>query len=73
MTAPRPKQPVGEWVAVKERNPKERGRYLTYSDGLLEMRIANYGTSRKWDNGRDKLASKTYRITHWMELPEPPK
>jgi hypothetical protein len=61
------------WVRVSERLPKERGRYMVYQASFLEpIRIVNFGTSRGWENGRDKIHPREKRITHWMPLPQPP-
>lgn len=60
------------WTARKDRNPTERGSYLTYCAGRDSIRITNFGTSRGWDNGRDRLAGENYKITHWMPLPDRP-
>lgn len=65
--------PVAGWVSVEERLPEERGRYLVYQATFPEpIRIVNFGTSRGWENGRDKLSPPGRRITHWMPLPPAP-
>lgn len=59
------------WIPCSERNPRERGSYLVYRAGVDDYDICNYGTSRKWENGRDKLRAMEYRVTHWAELHPP--
>ena len=64
-----------EWVACKDRLPRERGTYLVYEHSYPEpIRICAFGTSQRWDNGRDKIRRKVpgQGITHWMPLPKPP-
>ena len=62
------------WTECAKQNPKERGRYLAVHNygGIPEVQITNYGTSRKWDNGRNRLLPPEYRISHWMPIPTPP-
>jgi hypothetical protein len=65
---------VNVWTACKERLPKERGRYMVYQASFPEpIRIVNFGTSRGWENGRDKSLPPERRISHWMPLPTPPE
>lgn len=65
---------LSRWIPVKERNPTERGAYLVYDPSWPEpVRICRYGTSVKWDNGRNRMRPPDARITHWQPLPEPPK
>lgn len=66
-----------QWIPCAKNNPKERGTYLTLAfdhgnERLPNIRILNYGTSRKWDNGRDKLNPVESRIKYWMPLPSIP-
>lgn len=66
------------WIPCAKRNPPERGSYLTLSFAhgmktLPEWKILNYGTSRKWDNGRNKHLPPESRVRFWMPLPAPPK
>jgi hypothetical protein len=65
---------MSPWVDRSVRLPKERGEYLVYKAGIGKVAIANYGTSKHFENGRDDLlgVGNPYRITHWMPLPEPP-
>lgn len=64
------------WTECAKSNPKERGTYLTlaFDYGLPacpNYRILNYGTSRKWDNGRDTLNPPESRIKFWKPLLPP--
>lgn len=54
------------WVPVTERLPKMCERVLTYSqrEGIRDNFINGYN---QWDRVRFG------RVTHWMELPQPPK
>ena len=63
---------MSEWIERSKRNPKERGEYLVYRSEMFIREIANFGTSKGWDNGRYRN-NNPYRVTHWMPLPEPPK
>jgi hypothetical protein len=65
---------VSGWIARKDRLPPERGAYLVFDPYFPEpVRVANWGTSKGFDNGRDNAARKRgYGVTHWMPLPPPP-
>ena len=61
-----------KWIKRSDRNPKKRGAYLTYKEGIDEIRICNFGTSAGWENSRHLGIDNIYRVTHWMELPDKP-
>jgi len=62
----------GQWIDRSKQNPKERGQYLVYRAGCFQRELANFGTSKGWDNGRYRL-DNPYRVTHWQPLPLPPQ
>ena len=61
-----------KWIDRSKRNPKERGEYLVYRSEVFQMDLANFGTSKGWDNGRHK-GDSPYRVTHWFKLPDAPE
>ena len=65
---------MGEWISVEDRLPEEMGLYLinyvySYSDNDGFQAI---GTTLFIDGSFVGLLS-VYKVTHWMNLPEPPK
>ena len=65
---------VQEWTSVKDRVPKNSGRYLVVHKnkygGSVSTNIETYIKCRVgewWSN------DYVYDVTHWMPLPEPPK
>ncbi len=64
---------MSEWISIKDRKPKENGKYLSwdgrdiqfqyYEDGYFLMSI---GLVIRYDHDR-------IPFTHWMPLPKPPK
>ena len=63
-----------EWISVKDRVPKNSGRYLVVHrnkhDGSTSIAITAYIKCRVgewWSN------DYVYNVTHWMPLPEMPK
>lgn len=63
---------MSEWIERVKQNPKIRGQYLVYREGVCLMEFANFGTSKGWDNGRFR-GDHDYKVTHWMPLPKPPE
>lgn len=64
--------PDGPWIERMKQNPVRRGTYwVRWSDNKEEL--LNYGTSRKWDNGRERIHASVYdeRVTHWKAIPRP--
>lgn len=71
-----------EWISVKDRLPKKNGRYLCYTEfpNISSVGVYYYGRLENEDDRKgfyffdseygDVEASN---VTHWMELPEPPK
>ena len=63
---------AAHWIACKDLQPALRGEYLVYHPHWPEpYRVVRY-SGKGWENGRDKQRAVGQRITHWMELPEPP-
>ena len=78
---------VQKWIPVTERLPEKDGDYIVYKKrGLYEVlgfakdgrKIHKYDFARDWKNVWYSYDSEygyctTDSVTHWMELPEPPK
>lgn len=64
-----------EWISVKERLPQSGHRYLVVCE--IGMCTADYDYYGDWigDNcAVESESSPSYEsVTHWCELPEPPK
>lgn len=70
-----------EWISVKDRLPEEGGKYLCYRYSYMGncgyCDVLRYGIIDKekcfyffdLENGDVPVGN----VTHWMELPEPPK
>lgn len=68
-----------EWVSVKDKFPNEQYTSATYTVNCLitDGKVVSYGYyasySKEWlmflPNGENVVND----VTHWMELPEPPK
>lgn len=59
---------MGEWISVKDRLPKEEGRYLVSYDLENNRKLTSL---RCFYSGCPEAFIAT-GITHWMPLPEPP-
>lgn len=60
-----------EWIPVAERNPEHSGKYLTYSTDYHKVGHAWYNT--KYNPGWEDDKEEWLPVTHWAELPTPPK
>lgn len=76
-------EPVKGWISVKDKLPKEDGKYMVWYRGELDIcefdaESQTFGYTYDdydemyshlvyWDDSMDK------KVTHWMPLPEPPK
>jgi len=60
-----------EWIPVSERNPEHSGKYLTYALDYHKVGHAWYNTKYRlgWEDDKEEWLP----VTHWCELPEPPK
>lgn len=58
---------MSEWIRVKERLPEENTRVLTAGFGIVTVGTLYRGIW--WDS---TTGDRSYGITHWMPLPEPP-
>ena len=79
---PLPSVNVGEWISVSERLPKYNTSVLVYRPTMAMPIVADtyygwYGEDdERWYEGWSlygKNSKGENVITHWMELPEPPK
>ena len=85
MTAPRPKQPVGEWLPI-ESAPKDGSEILIWKPSSTVC-IAHWEVDPQWhwdgewpcwavfmaDDDFYSIYLDADWPTHWMPLPEPPK
>ena len=57
-----------EWISVDERLPDRCGKYLvfTFDNRVFVCHFADY-----YCNG--DLQFDDYKVTHWMQLPKPPR
>ena len=62
-----------EWISVKDRLPEEKVNCIVYyqhaycdNDGYWAIGICFY-------DGEKFQMGLSYKVTHWMPLPEPPK
>lgn len=69
---------VGGWISVKDRLPSEYGNYIAFCEG--EVMECTYAPPKKgmipgWStcdaHGVHFFGEKS--VTHWMEMPKPPK
>lgn len=64
-----------EWISVDYKTSEKSGAYLVVVQGL-SVRFADrafYDAETNIWKRRSYLSSKTWRVTHWMLLPELPK
>lgn len=57
-----------EWIAVEERLPDRVGKYLV---ATFDRRVGIGNLIDYYCVG--ELSFDSYKVTHWMPLPEPPK
>lgn len=69
-----------EWISVKDRLPEERGQYIVayhpcYWDDIEEEVKVGIDSFRggKIKSHKAWAKNKYQRVTHWTNLPEPPK
>lgn len=64
---------MSEWISVKERVPINSSPVLVFSKNII-IKAYYYNKYENWYSYPDFDSSYTLdHITHWMELPEPPK
>ena len=76
---------VQEWISVKDRLPIEEAKayekewddypeYIVMIDrGWLPATLYYDWEENEWFSINTALERKTYKVTHWMPLPQPPK
>ena len=70
-TVPTPITISWNWVSVKDRLPPDRERVLVYTiDGRMFDACFSAGIWYEINNGWEL---DFHSMTHWMNLPEPPK
>lgn len=69
-----PEMNVGKWISTKDRLPDNEQDVLAYLDDGEETRIApcNYSNGVWFDCIMNCVVVLDH-VTHWMQLPEPPK
>ena len=71
-----PPNPKPDWVSVEDRLPMEADEGDSAYKCIVAYRSGNFsGTSVSWFEFSDEFNVGGFSgdITHWMELPEPPK
>ncbi len=61
---------MNEWIGVSDKLPKENERVLSYCPSDNEKFLIEYVI---YSFEGPFWAHRSYRVTHWMELPQPPK
>ena len=77
---------VQEWVSVNDRLPIEEAKaheqewceeycefLVMIERGLLPTTLYYDWEENEWFKINTALERETYKVTHWMQLPEPPK
>ena len=69
-----------DWINIRNQQPKDGARVLTYFKDFIGIEIATYcnlrGTKDEvfgLDCFHNKSGFLTDDVTHWMSLPEPPE
>lgn len=57
-------QRMNEWISVEDRLPDEADIYLVYKNGARSIEYYDHSYREEWEDRK---------ITHWMQLPEPPR
>ena len=71
-------QPAQEplaWISVKDRFPKEMGRYLVYVEEIYDLGNAHYIWNAGFNPNDGVFQEETMKngtVTHWMNLPNTP-
>jgi hypothetical protein len=66
---------INKWISVKDRLPDEDGYYLVYiianfcSENKQIITLYFSKLSKRFIYGSDEI----FTVTHWAQLPEPPK
>ena len=60
------------WISVEERLPEIYEVVLIYVDGRMAQAALSY-ENRWYCTGFGTYIHDSYKVTHWMPLPEPPK
>jgi len=65
----------GEWISVKDRLPKESGRYWCYISEQNDLGLSFYQWNCAYNKEENRWSSGLLAIntTHWQSLPTPPK
>ena len=65
---------VMEWISVKDKLPKETGRYWCHVKEVNDLGESSYQWNvcyNEWEKAFHP--DNNDKVTHWMPLPEPPK
>ena len=63
-------EPVQEWISVDERLPDDNDRVIAFRPNESETSAYKYCVMWGWSV---KASLKHRGITHWMDMPQPPK
>lgn len=64
-----------KWIAVEETPPAESGRYWCYVEEVDDLGISHYQWNCAYSANDNRWSDKALsgRVTHWQNLPSPPK
>ncbi len=64
-----------DWVRVKDRLPEHFGSYTAclLNDGIVQIHFENLSCDGRWYSLPPFELHEDNPVTHWMQLPEPPK
>ena len=72
----KPTKPTNcDWTSVKDKLPKEIGRYLCYVEEMSDLGVSHYQWNCSYGYvGKHKtfITDNGGIVTHWMKLPDPP-
>jgi hypothetical protein len=60
---------MSKWISVKDRLPKFYGDYAIYQKGRINSSAGNFTVDNVWKWRGIQVKD----VTHWQELPKPPK
>lgn len=64
---------VQEWVSVDDRLPEEKANCIVYYQHAYCDNDGYWAIGICFNDGEKFQINPAYKVTHWMQLPEPPK
>jgi len=62
------------WIRVTDRLPPYNWHVLAWNGGVRPIIVFRYSTDEEGEHWRTIINGiETFQVTHWRELPEPPK